>query len=98
MSVQRKPRSPLRGGVLNGISAFLTNTPALSTNSVVFNFWLVMMGITNSLFAIVIALLGFQVMSASTFGFEELTLKEILPRIGLAFLLANTSIFLIDGL
>jgi hypothetical protein len=55
-----------------------------------------MVGITDSLFALVIALLGFQVMSASTFGFEEISLKELLPRIGLAFLVANTSIFLID--
>lgn len=82
--------------ILDGITAFLTNTPLLATNSVVFNFWLMMVGITDSLFAIVIALLGFHVMSASSFGFEELSLKELLPRIGLAFLVANTSIFLID--
>jgi hypothetical protein len=53
-------------------------------------------GITDSLFAVAIALLGFHVMSASTFGLEELTLKELLPKIGLSFLLANTSIFWID--
>lgn len=82
--------------IIDGIVWFLTSTPALSTNSVVFNFWLVMVGITDSLFAIVIALLGFRVMSTSTFGFEELTLKEILPKIALAFVAANTSIFLID--
>lgn len=82
--------------IVDGITWFFTNTPSLSTNSVVFNFWLVIVGITDSLFAIVIALLGFRVMSASTFGFEEVTLKEILPRIALAFVLANTSIFLID--
>ena len=82
--------------IIDGVTWFLTNTPALSTNSVVFNFWLIMAGITDSLFAIVIALLGFRIMSASTFGFEELTLKELLPRIALAFVVANTSIFLID--
>ena len=82
--------------ITDGIIWFLTSTPPLSTNSVVFNFWLVMVGITDSLFAIVIALLGFRVMSASTFGFEELTLKELLPKIALAFVGANTSIFLID--
>jgi hypothetical protein len=82
--------------ILDAITGFLTNTPSLATNSVVFNFWLIMVGITDSLFALVIALLGFQVMSASTFGFEEISLKELLPRIGLAFLVANTSIFLID--
>lgn len=82
--------------ILDGITGFLTNTPMLATNSVVFNFWLIMTGITDSLFVLVIALLGFNVMSASTFGFEETSLKQLLPRIGLAFLLANMSIFLID--
>ena len=82
--------------ILDGITWFLTSTPMLSTNSVVFNFWLIMVGITDSLFAVVIALLGFHVMSASTFGLEELSLKELWPKIALAFVGANTSIFLID--
>lgn len=82
--------------ILNGIIWFLTSTPSLSNNSVVFNFWLIMVGITDSLFAVAIALLGFRVMSASSFGFEDVPLKELLPKIGLAFLLANTSIFWID--
>lgn len=82
--------------ILDGIMHFLTTTPSLVGNSVVFNFWLVMVGITDSLFALVIALLGFQIMSASSFGLGEVSLKELLPKIGLAFLLTNTSIFLID--
>lgn len=80
----------------DGIVTFLTNTPSILTNSVIFNFWLVMVGITDSLFVLVIALLGFHFMSASTFGFEEIELKHLLPRIGLAFLGANMSIFLAD--
>jgi hypothetical protein len=82
--------------ITDGIIWFLTNTPMLSTNSVVFNFWLIIVGITDSLFALVVALLGFHVMSASSLGFDELSLKELFPRIGVAFLIANTSIFLID--
>lgn len=82
--------------VMNGIISFLTNTPYLSTNSVVFNFWLVMVGIADSLFVVIIALIGLQVMSASSFGFEELTLKELLPKLIVIFLIANSSIFLID--
>lgn len=82
--------------VFDGITWFLTSTPGLASNSVVFNFWLIMVGITDSLFAIVIALLGFRVMSSSTFGMEELTLKDIWPKVALAFVGANTSIFLID--
>ncbi len=82
--------------VFDGITWFLTSTPGLASNSVVFNFWLIMVGITDSLFAIVIALLGFRVMSSPTFGMEELTLKDIWPKVALAFVGANTSIFLID--
>ncbi len=80
----------------SGIISFLTTTPALATNSVIFNFWLVILGITDSLFAIIIALLGFHFMSATTFGFEEIELKHLLPRIGLAFIGANTSLFIAD--
>lgn len=82
--------------IFDGITWFLTSTPSLSTNSVVFNFWLVIVGITDSLFALVITLLGFRVMSGSTFGLEEVSLKELWPKIALAFVGANTSIFLID--
>ncbi len=80
----------------DGIITFLTTTPSILTNSVIFNFWLVILGITDSLFAVVIALLGFHFMSASTFGFEEIEFKHLLPKVGLAFLGANMSIFLCD--
>ncbi len=80
----------------SGIISFLTTTPSLASNSVIFNFWLVILGITDSLFAIIIALLGFHFMSATTFGFEEIELKHLLPRIGLAFIGANTSLFIAD--
>lgn len=82
--------------VTDAILTFLATTPLLSTNSVIFNFWLVIVGIVDALFALLIAILGFQFMSASTFGFEELELKQLLPRIGLAFLGANMSIFIVD--
>lgn len=82
----------------DGIISFLTNTPSILNNSVIFNFWLVMLGITNSLFALLIAVLGFHFMAASSFGFEEVEFKHLLPRIGLAFLGANMSIFLVDWL
>lgn len=82
--------------LVDGVISFLTVTPQLSNNSVIFNFWSLTVGITDSLFILVIALLGLHFMSASTFGFEEIELKHLLPRIGLAFLGANTSIFLAD--
>lgn len=83
---------PITDGVIN----FLTSTPGVLNNSVIRNFWLVTLGITDSLFVIVVALLGLQIMSANTLGFEEIELKHVLPRIGLAFIGANTSLFLAD--
>lgn len=82
--------------IVDGIISFLTTTPSIINNSVLFNFWLVILGITDSLFVLIIALLGFHFMSASTFGFDEIEFKHLLPRIGLAFLGANMSIFLVD--
>ena len=82
--------------VVDGIIGYLTTTPGLLGNSVIFKFWLVTLGITNCLFVLIVALLGLHFMSASTFGFEEMELRQLLPRIGLAFLGANVSLFLAD--
>lgn len=84
--------------LVDSVISFLTTTPSLVSNSVIFNFWLTILGITDSLFALLIAGLGLHFMSASTFGFDEIEFKHLLPKIGLAFLLANTSIFLADWL
>jgi len=70
----------------------------MAENQSVFNFWLAMVGIADVLFIVIIALLGFHVMSASTFGFDEIEFKHLLPRVTLVFLLMNTSIFFIDGI
>jgi len=82
--------------VVDGIMTFLSSTPSLLGNSSILNFWLIMLGITDTLFVLVVALLGLQFMSASTFGYEEVEFKHILPKIGLAFLGANVSLFLAD--
>ncbi|NLH46434.1 MAG: hypothetical protein GX451_09965 [Acholeplasmataceae bacterium] len=82
--------------IVDGIMTFLSTTPSLLENSSIVKFWLIMVGITDTLFVLVVALLGLQFMSASTFGFEEIEFKHLLPRIGLAFLGANVSLFLAD--
>jgi hypothetical protein len=82
--------------IVDTVFGYLASTPTLLNNSVIFNFWLVILGITDSLFVLVVALLGLHFMSASTLGFEEVELKQLLPRIGLAFLGANVSLFLAD--
>ena len=82
--------------ITDGIIGYLSTTPNVLTNSVIFNFWLVMLAITDSLFVLVVAILGLHFMSASSFGFEEIELRKLLPRIGIAFLGANISLFLAD--
>lgn len=82
--------------IVDGIITYLSSTPSLLSNGVVFKFWTVTLGITDSFFIIVVALLGLHFMSASSFGFDEVELRQLLPRIGLAFLGANTSLFLCD--
>ncbi len=80
--------------IVNGVLGYLTTTPTLLDNSVIKNFWLVSVGIVDGLFVLVVALLGLQLMSADTFGFEQLEFRQLLPRIGLNFLGANVSLFL----
>jgi hypothetical protein len=83
---------------LDALRYFTGSTPLMGDNSSVFNLWLAVVGITDVLFVLVVALLGFHVMSFSTFGFEELELKHLLPQLALVFMLINTSIFAIDGI
>jgi len=83
---------------LDALNFFTKSTPLMAENQSVFNFWLAMVGIADVLFVVIIALLGFHVMSASTFGFDEIEFKHLLPRVALVFLLMNTSIFFIDGI
>lgn len=85
------------GPFLHALSFFTSSTELMAGNSAVFNLWLAMVGITDALFVVVVALLGFHVMSAATFGFDEIEFKHLLPRFGLIFLAMNTSIFVIDG-
>jgi hypothetical protein len=82
--------------LVDAILGFLTQTPSVLQNATIHNFWLVILGITDSLYAVVIALLGLHLMSAQTFGFDEVSLKQVLPRIGLSFLGANSSLALVD--
>lgn len=83
--------------LLGALDFFTRSTPLMASNPSVFNFWLAMVGITDVLFVVVVALIGFHVMSAATFGFDEIDFKHLLPRMLLIFLLLNTSLFIIDG-
>lgn len=83
---------------LAALDFFTKSTPLMASNPSVFNLWLAIVGMTDVLFVIILALIGFHVMSAASFGFDEIEFKHLLPRIGLVFLLINTSIFAIDGI
>ncbi|MBC7546217.1 type IV secretion system protein [Candidatus Saccharibacteria bacterium] len=82
---------------LQALAFFTNGTPLIAANSAIFNLWLTIVGIADSLFILFVALLGFHVMSFATLGLEEIEFKHLLPQIGLVFLLINSSIFLIDG-
>lgn len=83
---------------LAALDYFTKATPLMAQNASVFNLWLAIVGIADGLLIIVLALIGFHVMSAASFGFDEIEFKHLLPRIALVFLLMNTSIFAIDGI
>ncbi len=83
---------------VQALGYFTNSTPLMAENSSVFNLWLAMVGITDVLFILVVALLGFHVMSFSSLGFDEIDIRQILPQLALMFLLINTSIFAIDAI
>lgn len=82
---------------VDALAYFTQSTPLMGDNSAVFNMWLVIAGISDALFVLVVALLGFHVMSLSVFGFDEIDVKKLMPQLALVFLLMNTSLFAIDG-
>lgn len=82
---------------IDALTYFTTETPLMAQNPAVFKLWLTVLGIANVLFILAVALIGFQVMSAATFGLEELDFKQLLPKFIFTFLLMNMSIFAIDA-
>ncbi len=84
--------------VLNLLDKLTSATPLMSTQASVFNLWLVIVAIGDGLFALVLALLGFRVMSGELLGLGEFDLKGMLPQVVLVFGLMNTSIFAIDAI
>lgn len=83
---------------LSALEFFTKSTPLMASNKSVFNLWLAVVGIADILLILVVSLVGLRVMSASSFGFDDVDIRYLLPRIALIFLLMNSSIFLIDGI
>ncbi|HET8992131.1 MAG TPA: hypothetical protein VFN31_03820 [Candidatus Saccharimonadales bacterium] len=84
--------------IINALSYFTKGTPLMVSSPGVFKMWLGVLGISDSLFVLVLALVGFHVMSASSLGIGELSLRHLAPRIALTFVLINSSIFAVDAL
>lgn len=86
----------LASPILSVLSKFTTSTPLMASQAQVFNMWLVLLGIADVLFTLVIALLGFRVMSSELFGLGDVELRSLIPQIVFIYLLMNISIFAID--
>lgn len=82
---------------ISALEFFTKGTPLMAENPSVFRLWLVVLGIANSLFVAVVALLGFHVMSAASLGLDEIEFKHLLPKLGATFLLMNMSLIAIDA-
>lgn len=82
---------------LGALDFFTKETPLMSDNKSVFNLWLALVGVSNILLILVLVLVGFQLISATSLGFEDPDLKHLIPQIILVFIGINSSIFIIDA-
>ena len=82
---------------ISALSYLTHGTPLMASNASVFALWGVMVAMADALFVLVVALLGFHVMSASALGLEEIEFKHMIPQLAVIFLLINTSIFAVDA-
>ncbi len=81
---------------IDGIIGFLSSTPSLIQNQTIFHFWLIMVGIADSLFVLVIVLLGLQIMSSESLGFGEVNIRSVMPKLMISFIGIHCSIFILQ--
>jgi hypothetical protein len=81
---------------IQALTYFTKSTPLMADNNSVFNLWLIIVAIADTLFIFAIVLLGFNIMSSSSLGMGDIDIRQMLPQIVLTFLIINSSIFLID--
>ncbi len=82
---------------IQALSYFTKSTPLLTHSSSVMHLWVITTGIADALMVLVIALLGFHVMGGEHLGLGHVSLSSLVPRILAAFVLINTSIYILDG-
>jgi hypothetical protein len=83
---------------MKALSYFTSSTTLMASNASVLNLWVAVVGMADVIFVLVVALIGFHVMSCASFGMDEIEIKHLLPQLALVFLLMNSSMFVIDGL
>lgn len=84
--------------IVDLLKQFTTATPLLAQNGAVFNVWVKIVIIADVLFFLIIALIGFRIMSTSVIGTGEVDIRSLGPQVILVFLLAHLSIFVIDAI
>lgn len=84
--------------VLTALAKLTTDTPLMAGQKAVFDMWVVILAIANGLFILVLALLGFRVMTSEMLGLGDIELRSMIPQIGLVFVLMNLSLFAIDAI
>ena len=82
---------------ISALDYFTKSTPLLTGSNAVMHLWLICTGLADGLLALVIALLGFHVMSGEYIGLRDISLSTLVPQLLLAFVFINTSIYVLDG-
>ncbi len=83
---------------IDALSYFTKGTPLLANNPSVLHLWVIATTVADSLIVLVIALIGFQVMSAEQLGLKDINIKTLIPQILATVVVINTSIYLLDGI
>ena len=82
---------------ISALNYFTKSTPLLTHSSSVVHLWVICSGIADGLLVLVVALLGFHIMGAEQLGLRDVNLSSLVPQLIFAFILINTSIYVLDG-
>lgn len=83
---------------IQALNYFTKATPLLTANSSVMHLWVISTVMADGLFVLVIAMIGFHVMSAGQLGLRDVNLSNLIPQLLFAFVLMNSSVYIIDAI
>ena len=84
--------------IVNLLEDLSRSTPVISDNQAIWQLWVISVGLSNSLLVLMVIFLGARSMVAPMLGWQSQEWWQLGGRILLTFILANTSLWLIDGL